>query len=107
MRQVAAKGLAALLSHPISCAYALIDLKNEKHQVFEADTCELLSDVLSRVVIMMMRDHFKDTEDITVVAPVRKEGMLLIEALSRHLPQEMQMLIDNTPQLLSVCQGDW
>lgn len=38
----------------------------------------ICGNILPRVIILMLKDQFKDYEDINMVTPVRNQGMNLI-----------------------------
>ena len=90
-RQVAACGLSALLeaASDLSLDYAIIEKQTESSfkvsKIGSVDCQTLLHDILARTLIVMLRDQFKDNEDITVMVPVRSQCMRLISALSSRL----------------------
>ena len=81
---------------------------------FESVTLDLLlTNILPRVVIQMLKDQFSDYEDINVLTPVRTQTMRIIEKICHitspgsKINQDMQLLIQNLPQLLIACEGEW
>ena len=62
---------------------------------------------MTRALVVMLRDQFKDNEDITVLVPVRSQAMRLIAAVSPQCaPDQLELLLQNLPLLLAVCEND-
>lgn len=64
-------------------AYSLIGLDEEGQYTVVSkesiDPSHIFNNMLTRVIIQMLKDQFKDFEDINQVTPVRVKGMQLIE----------------------------
>jgi len=61
--------------------YAFISKSNENISISKYGSVSfesICSNILPRVIILMLKDQFKDYEDINMVTPVRNQGMNLI-----------------------------
>ena len=45
----------------------------------------------------MLKDQFQDSEDITILVPVRQQAVRLLVALGHRIPAELDLLVTNLP----------
>lgn len=58
---------------------------------------QVYDDLMSRAIVLMLKDRFKDNEDITISVPVRSQGMRLLQALSSRADESLNLLVMNMP----------
>lgn len=99
VRQVAACGLAALLEEKEFKEgwYSLLTDDYQLVATKQVDLLTLLRDVLARDFTLMLKDQFMDSEDITILVPVRTQAKRLLIALGARIPDELELLVTNLP----------